>query len=254
MKKIITIFIVTLSAISFLTLDCERLLQELKKEEQKVFENKKLPLPKYTAQKFDLAGKLKGLSKKQIDEHEELYKGYVNKRNEISEQLETADRTKANNITFSPFRGLKLAETFAMNGDILHRLYFQNMGPGGKIIGPKTKELLIKNFGSVEEFKNDLFATAKSARGWAITAFTPDDGRAHNFLLDTHNDKVPAIAIPLLVLDVYEHAYMIDFGIKRVPYLDVFWDNIDWNVVEHRVTFIDKYTSIWNDYFNPVLK
>jgi superoxide dismutase, Fe-Mn family len=249
MKKATTILIALLSVVSFSSLDCEKLLQELKKEEQKIFENKRLPLPKYSAQKFDLVGKLKGLSKKQIEEHEELYQGYVNKRNEITEQLEAADRSKANNVTFSPFRGLKLSETFAMNGDILHRLYFQNMGSSGKTIGPKTKELLIKNFGSVEEFKNDLFATAKSARGWAITAFTPDDGRVHNFLLDTHNQMVPALMIPLLVLDVYEHAYMIDFGIKRVPYLDVFWENIDWDVIEHRVAFVEKHASMWNDYF-----
>ena len=231
----------------------ESLFGEVDNEEQ-VSLIKKLPLPTYTTQKFELVGRLKGLSAKQIEEHQQLYQGYVNKRNEIAAHLEDVDRSKANNVTYSPFRGLKLAETYAMNGDILHRLYFQNMGAQGKNIGPKTKEIIIKNFGSVENFKKDLFATASSALGWAITAFTIDDGRVHNYLLDTHNQKVPVMVIPLLVLDVYEHAYMIDFGIKRVPYLDVFWENIDWDVVENRVSFVEKQEEQWNDYFNASIK
>lgn len=203
----------------------------------------------HVAIKFDLVGKLKGLSKKQIEEHEQLYQGYVNKRNEIAEHLKTADRSKASNMTFSPFRGLKLAETFALNGDILHRLYFQNMGSQGSAPGPKTLAFINKNFGSLEAYKKDLFATAQSARGWAITAYTMDDGGVYNYLLDAHNQTVPILVIPLLVLDVYEHAYMIDFGIKRVPYLDVFWDNINWDVVERRIAWVENNRVIWKEYF-----
>lgn len=214
----------------------------------------KLPLAQHTAQKFDLVHILKGFSTKQIEEHEQLYQGYVTKRNEIAEYLEDADRSKANNATYSLFRGLKLAETFALNGDVLHRLYFQNMGSKKSTMGPKTQELIKRNFGSIEAFKQDLFATASSARGWAITAYTIDDGRVYNYLLDTHNQMVPMLVIPLLVLDVYEHAYMIDFGIKRVPYLDVFWKNINWDIIEYRVAFIEKYAVLFDDYFNPSLE
>lgn len=198
---------------------------------------------------FDLSGKLKGLSARQIEEHDQLYKGYVNKRNEIAKQLASADRTKANNMTFSPFRGLKLGETFAMNGDILHRLYFQNLTPKTTTIGENTKRLLEQNFGSLEAYKADLFATAQSARGWAITGYSLDDGRISNYLLDTHNQMVPVMIIPLVVLDVYEHAYMIDFGIKRVPYLDVFWGALDWDVIEKRASFIEKYKDVFLSYF-----
>lgn len=208
-----------------------------------------VPTEKHIPLKFDLVNKLKGFSKKQIEEHEELYNGYVNKRNEIAEQLKTADLSKANNVTSSPFRGLKLAETFAMNGDILHRLYFQNMGNQGSHIGKETLKLIEDNFGSLQAFKDDLFATAKSARGWAITGYTLDEGRIHNYLFDTHNQMVPVMIIPLLVLDVYEHAYMIDFGIKRVPYLDVFWENINWDSIEERAGFINKYSQVWQEYF-----
>ncbi len=243
MKKIAII----IGCILVITIQASFLSESLigKKEKNEL---QKLPLPHYESKKFDLQATLKGFSKKQIDEHKELYQGYVNKRNEITERLQDADRSPANK-SYSSFRALKTAETFAMNGDILHRLYFQNMGSTGKKIGPKTEEYIIKNFGSVGAFKEDLFATAKAARGWAVTAFTPDDGRINNFLFDTHNQKVPALAIPILVLDVYEHAYMIDFGIKVVSYLDVFWDNINWDVIEQRMNFIDKYHNVWSEYF-----
>lgn len=208
-----------------------------------------LPLPQHKPLTFDLSGKLKGLSAQQIEEHEQLYRGYVNKRNEIAQQLSLADRSKANNVSYSPFRGLKLAETFAMNGDILHRLYFQNLTPQATTIGSATEQLIRENFGSMEAYKADLFAAAQSARGWAITGYALDDGRVYNFVLDTHNQMVPMLVIPLVVLDVYEHAYMIDFGIKRVPYLDVFWQSLDWNIIEKRVEFVKKYADIFIQYF-----
>lgn len=208
-----------------------------------------LLLPEHKPLNFDLSGKLKGLSAKQIEEHEQLYRGYVSKRNEIAQQLSVADRTKANNATNSPYRGLKLAETFAMNGDVLHRLYFQNLTPKITTVGAATLQLLEQNFGSLEAYKADLFAAAQSARGWAITGYALDDGRVYNFVLDTHNQMVPMLVIPLVILDVYEHAYMIDFGIKRVPYLDVFWQSLDWDVVEKRVEFTKKQADSFATYF-----
>jgi len=102
-------------------------------------------------------------------------------------------------------------------------------------MGQKTQEVLIKNFGSIENFKQDLMATATAARGWALTCYNLDNQRIQNYLLDAHNEKVPVLVIPLLVVDTYEHAYMIDFGINRKEYLSILWDNIDWDVVEKRV-------------------
>ncbi len=208
-----------------------------------------LPFFEHKPLSFDLSGKLKGLSTKQIEEHEQLYRGYVTKRNEIAQQLASADRSKANNVTNSPYRGLKLAETFAMNGDILHRLYFQNLTPKSTTIGENTAQLIKENFGSLEAYKADLFAAAQSARGWAITGYALDDGRVYNFVLDTHNQMVPMLVIPLVVLDVYEHAYMIDFGIKRVPYLDVFWQALDWDIIEKRIEFVKKHADLFATYF-----
>jgi Fe-Mn family superoxide dismutase len=153
--------------------------------------------------------------------------------------LQDANRSE-HNRTYTPFRELKVEETYAVNGQLLHELYFENMGSANRKIGPQMRELIEQNFGSIENYKQDLIATAGCARGWAITAYGLDDGRLHNYLLEEHNENVPVLAIPLLVLDVYEHAYMIDFGIKRDPYLELFWNHINWQVVEAR---IDKWVN-----------
>ncbi len=191
--------------------------------------------PLYRTKSFDLIGTLRGLSTQQIKEHETLYQGYVKKRNEITQALKTVDRSNPSR-TYSPFRALKVAETYAVNGQILHELYFENLGKQNSSVGKQMLELIQAHFGSLQAFKQDFMDCAQVARGWVITAYSFDDGRLHNFVLEEHNQHVPVLIIPLLILDVYEHAYMIDFGIKRTPYLNVFWQNIDWDVVEKRIT------------------
>jgi superoxide dismutase, Fe-Mn family len=189
---------------------------------------------RYHVKEFAIVMGPKKFSNKQINDHKQLYAGYVNKRNEIEESLKTADKAHASNISYSIFRGLKLAETFTRNAVLLHELYFENIGTG-TTMGQATKEAIINNFGSVEAFKENLMATALSARGWAIMCYNLDDKKIQNYLLDAHNEKVPVLTVPLLVVDTYEHAYMIDFGINRKEYLAILWDNINWDVVEERV-------------------
>jgi Fe-Mn family superoxide dismutase len=188
----------------------------------------------YVAKHFDLTGNIKGLSAKQLNEHKTLYERYVAKRNEIAQKLHTVDRANQNR-TYSPYRELKIEETYALNGSLLHELYFENMNKKPSNVGPQMNALIEQSFGSFDAFKQDLMAAAQCARGWVLTAYSIDDQRVHNFVLEEHNQKVPVLTIPLLVLDVYEHAYMIDFGIKITSYLDIFWENIDWNVVEQRI-------------------
>jgi len=183
----------------------------------------------------ELIGQIKGLTENQLKQHYDLYVGYVKKRNQIEQDLQTVDRANSAGITYSPFRSLKTAETFAVNGSLLHELYFENMSAIHTHPGPETMKLIINSFGSLDNFKKDLIDSAAVARGWVITAYGMDDKYVHNYVLESHNQNVPVLSIPLLVLDVYEHAYMIDFGIKRAAYLDVFWQNINWNVVEQRI-------------------
>lgn len=195
-----------------------------------------ITLKHYEPKEFNMVMGAKKLSTKQIKEHKELYVGYVNKRNEVEQDLQKVDKSKSNS-THSTFRGLKVSENFARNATILHELYFENIG-SGTTIGKITEELLIKNFGSIEVFKQDLMATAIAARGWALTCYNFDDQRIQNYLIDSHYEKVPIFCIPLLIIDVYEHAYMIDFGINRKAYLELLWDNIDWDVVEERIKIV----------------
>ncbi|MEX0671954.1 MAG: Fe-Mn family superoxide dismutase [Candidatus Babeliales bacterium] len=187
----------------------------------------------YTVKNFKLS-QVKGLSTKQINEHLSLYAGYVTKWNQIEDALQTVSRESIS-PTYCPFRALKVGETYAMNGTILHELYFENLGHPGSAPLAQTKKLLEKNFGSVANYLQDLKDCGMAARGWVLTAYSLFDGSVRNYVLDSHNDHVPVMVIPLVVLDVYEHAYMIEFGIKRALYLNVFVDNINWSVIENRV-------------------
>ncbi len=191
--------------------------------------------------KFELKG-LDGISENQISQHRDiLYAGYVNKLNEIEERLKTVDISKANQI-FSDLRALKADETFALNGVIFHELYFENLG--GKNLKPKGElsDLIAKEFGSFDKWSDNFKACGLSARGWVLMGINTYDGKIHNYCLDTHNFNVPASFIPMLVMDVYEHAYTIDYGVKRQPYIDAFMKNIDWNVCMRRLEKADMKT------------
>lgn len=176
-------------------------------------------------------GTLKGISDKtnQIH-HGKLYTGYVNKRNEIEGALSVADKSKAN-ATHSEFGELKRQETFAANGQILHEIFFGILGGDGAPKGQVLK-IIERDFGSFENWKAEFFACGMSARGWAILAFDPSDGRLHNYTGDAHNQGGVWGAIPLAALDVYEHAYFIDFGSDRKAYIESYFQNLDWGKID----------------------
>ena len=175
-----------------------------------------------------------GISEKEFEiHHDKLYAGYVNKRNEIEEALKTADKSKAHH-NYSEFRALKLEETFNADGQILHEIYFQTMGPGAEDSRP-TGELLTKIeecFGSVETYLEDLKAVAMAARGWAVSAYDPTDAKIHNFLADFHSHGGVWGATPILTVDVYEHAFFMDFGADKKAYLQTWSKVINWSEVE----------------------
>jgi Fe-Mn family superoxide dismutase len=179
---------------------------------------------------------LMGISDRQIDFHFDThYKGYVTKLNEVLEKLETADRGKANQ-NYSEYRALKVEETFNHMGVLLHELYFENLKDGkGTKPGAKLVEQIEKNFGSFERWKEDFKACGMALRGWAVLVLDLGTGRLINNGLDAHNVYALMNAIPLLVLDVYEHAYYVDYGPKRAPYIDAFLENVNWDVVNKRL-------------------
>ena len=173
---------------------------------------------------------LPGLSEKQLAEHHDvLYAGYVKKVNEIRAALQNVDVSKAN-ATYSDLRELKMEEGFAMNGVILHEHYFDNLTPGGKAESGNVGHWIVQDFGSMEKWSAEFAASGIAARGWVVLAFDLNDGKLHNYVCDVHNQGGIWGCIPLLVLDVYEHAYFLDYATARKKYIDVFMQNLDWTV------------------------
>jgi len=177
---------------------------------------------------------LKGISDKQIEYHFDThYKGYVTKINEVWEKLESSDRSKGNQ-NYSDFRELKVEESFNWMGTVLHEYYFENLSADTEDMPSSLKKAIEKDFGSYDKWLADFKAVGTSFRGWAILAFDLTLGKLMNYGADAHNMYGIWNAIPILVLDVYEHAYYTDYGPKRAPYLDAFVSNINWKVVEKR--------------------
>ncbi len=178
---------------------------------------------------------LNGLSEKQLAEHHDvLYAGYVKKANEIRAKLPGADKENPN-ATFSEIRELKAEESFALNGVKLHEGYFENMGAEQKKPDGKILELIERDFGTYENWEKEFRALGVSARGWAILAYDLDEKKLFNVLCDSHNHAGIWNCIALLIMDVYEHAYFIDYATARKKYIDAFFGNIDWNEINGRI-------------------
>jgi Fe-Mn family superoxide dismutase len=173
---------------------------------------------------------LDGISRAAVEAHYKLYQGYVSKRNEILEQLESVDLSSANQV-YSELRGLKVELTFAVGGIKNHELYFEHLGGDGGEPDGAVAQLVRRDFGSVAEWRNDLKATAMAARGWAWTAYDWDEGRLFNYIGDAQNTFPVWNATPLVALDVYEHAYFLDYQTDRAAYVVAFFANLDWSVV-----------------------
>jgi superoxide dismutase, Fe-Mn family len=174
---------------------------------------------------------LEGISEKQLSEHHDvLYAGYVKKINEIEEGLANIDLSKAN-ATLSQLRSFKLGETFALNGVKLHEGYFDNMSEGGVECSGKVKELIERDFGSYEAWAENFKAIGLAARGWVVLAYDLDDKKLKNILCDSHNQGGVWNSVALFIMDVYEHAYFIDFATARKAYIEAFFKNLNWGYV-----------------------
>ena len=174
---------------------------------------------------------LEGISRQTVEAHYRLYQGYVAKRNEILGRLAAVDLAAANQ-TYSELRELKVELTFAIGGIKNHELYFEHLGGAGGEPKGRFGDLVARDFGSVAAWKADLKATGMAARGWAWTAYDWDEGCLFNYLGDAQNTFPVWNATALVALDVYEHAYFVDFGTDRAAYIDVFFNNLDYDVVD----------------------
>ena len=174
---------------------------------------------------------LDGISRESVEAHYRLYEGYVNKRNEIMGELGEVEVGAANQV-YSQVRALKVDLTFAIGGIKNHEIYFEHLGGDGGEPDGLVRELIARDFGSVEAWRTDLKATGLAGRGWAWTAYDWDEGRLFNYLGDTQNTYPIWNATPLVALDVYEHAYFLDFQTDRASYIEAFFHNLDWGVVD----------------------
>ncbi len=182
---------------------------------------------------------LKGISSKTIENHYgKLYQGYVKKWQEIQERLNKVDQSNSN-ATFSDLRELKIEETFAANAIILHEAYFGVLGGDGKSKG-EILEKISQDFGSFEAWQEEFKALGLAARGWVILAFDFNDGKLHNYIADAHNQGGVWGTSSILVLDVYEHAYFIDYGADRKSYIEAFFQNLNWEVINKKFEKIVK--------------
>ena len=173
---------------------------------------------------------LDGISRESVEAHYKLYVGYINKRNEILAKLDDVDLSAGNQI-YSELRSLKVDLTFAVGGVKNHEVYFAHLGGGGGNPSGLMGDVISRDFGSVAAWRDDLRATGMAGRGWAWTAYDWDEERLFNFIGDAQNTFPVWNATPLVALDVYEHAYFLDYGTDRPAYIEAFFSNLDWDVI-----------------------
>jgi Fe-Mn family superoxide dismutase len=173
---------------------------------------------------------LEGISRASVEAHYRLYQGYVAKRNEILRALAGVDLAAANQV-YSEIRALKVELSFAIGGIKNHEIYFGHLGGGGGDPDGRIGQLIARDFGSADAWRADLKASGMAGRGWAWTAYDWDEGRLFNYVGDAQNTYPIWNATPLVALDVYEHAYFLDYQTDRASYIDAFFENLDWDVV-----------------------
>ena len=178
---------------------------------------------------------LDGISRASIEAHYKLYQGYVNKRNEILGKLGGGrPRQREPGLLGAPRaqgRALVRRRRDQEPRDLLRAPRRRRRRPGGAVA-----DLIKRDFGSADAWRDDLKATGMAGRGWAWTAYDWDEGRLFNYIGDAQNTYPIWNATPLVALDVYEHAYFLDFQTDRGAYIDAFFDNLDWAVVNDWVS------------------
>jgi Fe-Mn family superoxide dismutase len=194
----------------------------------------------YKPQSFDHLTGLDGISDAQVKEHLDLYQGYVKQVNTLSEKLMEHLAKGKPSGTDPYFAELTRHLGFEYNGMILHEYYFSNLTSGAPMKPEPTSRLaraLAESFGSIEDWRTDFQAIGgMRGVGWVLLCEDPMTRRLTNHWVSLHQDGVPAGFKPLLVMDVWEHAFMRDYrATERGRYLDAFLRNVDWPIVEHRL-------------------
>lgn len=182
-----------------------------------------------------LLGNLEGFGDELLKQHFELYNGYVKSVNEINTKIAQLTQKKGN-PSYSEYRSLLSFKAFPQNGVVLHEFYFSNLSSKKTQPSEKLLHFINQEFNSFDKYINDLKEAAKCTRsGWVILSYDERQIKIQHSVIDLHDEHVPLLNIPLLVLDVWEHSYTLDYGINKVAYLDAFINNIDWEQVSKRL-------------------
>lgn len=190
---------------------------------------------KYQVRNFDhLLGKIAGLDDSLLKMHFKLYEGYVNNTNSVLDKLQVLMATGGNR---SPEYGaLKRILGWEFDGMLLHEYYFENLGGSQPLDTNDPLYLKMeKDFGSYDKWKLDFVSTGlMRGIGWVVAYIEPKEGRLVNEWINEHDLGHLAGATPILIMDVFEHAYITQFGLDRNKYIDVFFNNINWEVASER--------------------
>ena len=177
---------------------------------------------------------LNGITPRLIESHyENNYGGALNRLNAITDELERLDPATA---PAAAINRLKRDEATALNSTLLHELYFASIGGDGRAVPEAMADAIMRDFGSVQRWRQEFIALAEAlagGSGWVLLTYVPRDGRLVNQTATDHNQSISG-GIPILAIDMYEHAYHLDFGANATAYIAAFMRNIDWDAVQTR--------------------
>jgi Fe-Mn family superoxide dismutase len=189
----------------------------------------------YTAKDYAKLIGMQGFSETLLKNHFTLYQGYVTNSNKVLETLDTM--AKADKLGTPEAAELRRRLGWEFDGMRLHEYYFENLGgKGGINKDGKLGKKIAQDCGSYEAFEKEFRAVASMRGiGWAVLYQDLTNGNLINFWINEHDGGHPAGCNPLLICDVFEHAFMIDYGLKRADYIEAFFKNINWAAVEGRL-------------------
>jgi Fe-Mn family superoxide dismutase len=189
----------------------------------------------YTAKDYSKLLGMEGFSDTLLKNHFTLYQGYVTNTNKLIDTL--GQMLKEGKVSTPEFAELKRRLGWEFNGMRLHEYYFENLGGKGSL--EKTSKLskkIAEDFGSYENWEKEFKAVGTMRGiGWAVLYQDSLTGRLLNFWINEHDVGHPAGCSPILILDVFEHAFMIDYGLKKADYIEAFFKNINWKTAEGRL-------------------
>lgn len=189
----------------------------------------------YVAKDYSKLIGMQGFSETLLKNHFTLYQGYVTNTNKVLDLL--AQMLKDNKTGAPEYSELKRRLGWEFNGMRLHEYYFENLGGKSPLNkNSKLAQRLVQDFGSIENWEKDFKATGSMRGiGWCVLYQDTSDSRLINFWINEHDVSHPAGCNPILIMDVFEHAFMTDYGLKRADYIEAFMKNINWSAAENRL-------------------